>query len=74
MKKATLCAIASGEAPGYAWSWSCESDKTHSAGAFPYYYDCVSDARKNGYVVEVTRAHGPMAPEGVGFTLAGSQL
>jgi hypothetical protein len=69
MKTATIHAISAGEAPGYAWTWTCGSDKTRSATAFAYYYDCVTDARKHGYVVELARAHGAMAPEGVGYAL-----
>ena len=69
MKTAKICPISSGEAPGYAWRWTCESDKTQSATIFAYYYDCVTDAREHGYVVEFTRAHGAMAPEGAGFAL-----
>ena len=69
MKTAIICAISSGEAPGYAWKWTCETDKTHSTTVFAYYYDCVTDARKNGYAVEFARAHGAMAPEGAGYAL-----
>lgn len=64
MKTAMICAISTPDAPGYVWKWTCTSDRRQSASSFSYYYDCVTDARQHGYEVELTRAHGEMAPGG----------
>jgi len=70
MKTATISAVSAGEVPGYAWTWRCTADNTASASAFAFYYDCVTDARKHGYHVELSRAHGAMAPGGAGYALS----
>ena len=67
MKTATIQAVAAGEAWGYAWKWHCSSEHTQSATAFAYYFECLTDARRRGYDVELTRAHGDMAPGGAGY-------
>jgi hypothetical protein len=69
MKTATVFTIATGEPHGYAWKWRCATGTVTSAGTFPFYYDCITDARKHGYEVDVTRAHGVTAPGGAGFAL-----
>jgi hypothetical protein len=69
MKTAEISAVPSGDVTGYAWRWTCSADKTSSATAFTFYYDCVSDAREHGYTVELTRAHGATAPGGVSYRL-----
>ena len=69
MKTATIRAISAGDAPGYAWKWVSTSDREQSSTVFAYYFDCVTDARQHGYEVELTRAHGEMAPGGAGYAL-----
>ena len=70
MKTATLSAIATGESPGYAWTWRCEADGYSSSGAFALYYDCLNDARLHGYDVRLVQAYGAMAPGGVAYALS----
>ena len=69
MKTATISASVAGDPSGLAWTWRCDADKTSSTGSFAFYYDCVSDARKHGYDVELTHAHGANAPAGVPYRL-----
>jgi hypothetical protein len=69
MKAATVTATPTGESSGFSWVWRCEADNVVRAGAFAFYYDCVADAQKHGYTVEVARAHGATAPGGVAFNL-----
>jgi len=64
MKKAKLFSIPAGTPPGYAWKWHCEADKKGCKDAFMLYYDCLSDAKKSGYEVELVRAHGATSPGG----------
>jgi hypothetical protein len=56
MKKAEIYPVAAGHSPGYAWKWRCATDKTQCKHAFLLYYDCVADAKKQGYLVELTQA------------------
>jgi hypothetical protein len=69
MKTATIYAVRTDTAPGYAWLWRCTTDGTRSAAAFEFYYDCVTDARKHGCAFEPTPAHGVMAPGGGCYAL-----
>jgi hypothetical protein len=56
MKKAEIYPVSSGCEPGRAWKWRCAADNTGCKHAFLVYYDCVADARKHGYEVQLTRA------------------
>ena len=69
MKTAEIYAVAAGDAAGYVWQWRCRDSKTNSTRSFPLYFDCVVDARENGYEVELTRARGTSAPGGAGYAL-----
>lgn len=37
------------------WAWSSEGGERKSAELFPFFYDCVEDARRNGYYVDLER-------------------
>lgn len=69
MKKAEICPVDSTSEVGYAWEWRCLGGKTKSAGVFQTYFECLEDARKAGYEVELTRAQGMTAPGGAGSLL-----
>jgi hypothetical protein len=69
MKKAEIFATSAGEAPGYAWKWRCRASNATSDKSFPLYFDCVVDAREQGYEVELTRAQGLTAPGGAAYSL-----
>jgi hypothetical protein len=64
MKIAKVFSIASDDAPGYAWKWRSADSKIESAEVFTLYHDCLMDAQKQGYEVELTRAQGLTAPGG----------
>ena len=63
-------AVASADAPGFAWKWRCADSKVESKNAFALYHDCLVDAQKQGYEVELTRAEGLTAPGGKRHGLA----
>ena len=64
-EKSKRISIPSGLPPGYVWKWHCEADKKVCKDSFLFYYDCLSNAKKYGYEVELVRAHGATAPDGV---------
>jgi hypothetical protein len=63
MKTATISAIPAGGTPGYAWTWRSNTDNATSASAFTYYFDCVTDARKHGYNVDLAVARDAMSSD-----------
>jgi hypothetical protein len=73
MKKARLCSIPGTEG-AFRWRWEeCASDVKSartSARTFEHYFDCLVDARANGYDVDLTYAQGAKAPGGAGFNLS----
>jgi hypothetical protein len=70
MKLAILMAEAAASASGLSWTWHCDEDQAKSARVFEYYYDCVVDAQRHGYLVELARAHGASAPAGPHYQLS----
>ena len=62
--KAEILPVPAGHANGYVWKWRCNEPKAESKTTFTLYYDCLSDARKHGYAVDLTQAHGLTAPGG----------
>ena len=64
MKRAEIVPVPAGHAHGYVWKWLCKEPKAESNTTFALYYDCLSDARKHGYEVELTHAQGLTAPGG----------
>jgi hypothetical protein len=62
MKPAVIFSIPMTTTTGYCWRWRAVDGKNDSADSFVYYYDCVTNARANGYDVEPTRARGDKAP------------
>lgn len=62
--KADIVPIPAGHAHGYVWKWRCAESKAESKTAFTLYYDCLTDARNEGYEVELTHAQGLTAPGG----------
>jgi len=41
---------------GYEWKWLTEDGRTQSSTTFAYFYECVEDARRNGFTVELVPA------------------
>ena len=41
--------------PGFTWQWQKKADHTVTSRPFNFYFDCVTDARANGYI-------GPLPP------------
>lgn len=62
--RATIVALPARHVNGYVWKWRCAETNAQAKTAFTLYYDCVSDARRNGYEVEPTHAQGLTAPGG----------
>ena len=38
----------------FTWSWRSADEKQHSSTTFPFYFDCLQDARNHGYTAEFT--------------------
>jgi hypothetical protein len=38
---------------GYAWQWKSEDGAATSLRPFPFFYECLSDARARGYDVQL---------------------
>jgi len=53
-------AIAATSAPGFTWQWQKRANRTLTSGHFDFYFDCVSDARANGYTGPLPS--GPKVP------------
>lgn len=52
--------------PKFAWKWRSEDKRKESASAFVYFYECVEDAKRNGYTPQIdgkplTRSDSPWA-------------
>ena len=62
MKPALVFSIPSKTANGYCWRWRSLDGEAESAESFVYYFDCLADARANGYVAQPTQAQGTTAP------------
>jgi hypothetical protein len=39
--------------PKFAWKWRSEDRRKESASAFVYFYECVEDAKRNGYMPHI---------------------
>jgi hypothetical protein len=55
MKLAVIFSVPVTTTPGFAWRWRSADHKKESAEAFVFYRDCVTDAERNGYKVELGR-------------------
>ena len=53
-KIAKIVSVRSGDAQGFCWQWQSADGKHRAAAKHGYYYECVEDARKAGYDVELT--------------------
>lgn len=62
MKPAIIFSIPLTTSPGYCWRWRSADGKTDSKEHFVYYYECLVDAKANGYSVQLVGAHGDTAP------------
>jgi hypothetical protein len=64
VKTAKIFPITSKGEPGYAWKWRCAESNVESKDLFTLYYDCVTDARKQGYQVDLSGEHRRTASDG----------
>jgi hypothetical protein len=64
MNTAQIYSIPIKSASGFGWKWRSAEGETVSRQWFIFYYDCLSDARRRGYHVELQRRHGPDSPGG----------
>jgi hypothetical protein len=55
MRKAVVFSIPLSTSDSFAWRWRSEDHARESDAAFRYYLDCVEDAKRYGYTVEVGR-------------------
>lgn len=62
MKTAAIFSIPATSANGYTWRWRANDGKAASSTRFAYYYECLRDAKENGYTVEFSVPHGNTAP------------
>ena len=62
MKRAVIFSIPMTTSPGYCWRWRSLDGKTDSMEPFVYYYDCLANARANGYAVQPTDVFGENGP------------
>ena len=69
MKKARITSIPGPEGGDFLWRWEECSGTVKSPRTFEHYFECLVDARTQGYDVELTYASGVKAPGGAGFRL-----
>ena len=62
MKVAVIFSVPMKTSSGFCWRWRSD-DGNDSKESFTFYYDCLANARENGYVVKPTPAHGHTAPD-----------
>ena len=55
-KIAQVFSVRTSDATGFLWAWRCCRGSAHSHSNFLYFYDCVEDARRAGYGIEVADA------------------
>jgi hypothetical protein len=55
MKLAVIFSVPSTTSSGFEWRWRSADHKHESANSFFFYRDCVTDAERNGYKVELGR-------------------
>ena len=68
-KTAQLFAVHASEEHGFRWAWRCSDGTQQSSGSFTYFFECVEDARSQGYTVELpgTRARTVDGRDGHGL-------
>ena len=53
VKTAELFSVPTADMFGFAWRWRVANGSRQSESTFTYFYDCVQDARRAGYAVEL---------------------
>lgn len=59
MKSAEIYSEPTANSNGYVWRWRGQGVTSQ---CFNFYYECLDDARRNGYQVELERPRGDTAP------------
>jgi hypothetical protein len=62
MKPAVLFSIPATTSGAYCWSWRSADATGASTVQFPYYYECLADAKAKGYAVEIIATCGITSP------------
>jgi hypothetical protein len=52
-KTAKIVSVRSSDAHGFHWIWRSRDNAQRSATTFVYFYECVQDARRAGFAVEL---------------------
>lgn len=63
-QRAQIHAIAA-SGTGYVWKWRDVDRGLDCKSEFTLYYDCLTDARKHGYEIDLVHAQGLTAPGGL---------
>jgi hypothetical protein len=63
-KAAEIYSIPIKTEPGFAWKWRSRDGTTVCAECFLYYHDCLVNARRKGYHVELKSPYGANRPGG----------
>ena len=53
-KTASVVSIDSSDAHGFYWVWRSADGQRQSRASFVYFYECVQDARRAGYAVDLS--------------------
>jgi hypothetical protein len=61
-KAAVLFSVPVAMSAGVCWRWRSVDGNTDSTQSFMNYYDCLENARANGYQVEAKPQHNEVAP------------
>jgi hypothetical protein len=64
MKPAVIFSVPMAKTAGFCWRWRSADGQADSMECFTYYYDCVADARANGYDVQHQKLRDEAAPYG----------
>ena len=62
MKCAVLFSVPTKADVGYWWRWRSVDGEACSQKSFVYYYDCLADARAQGYEAQIEMAVGARSP------------
>jgi hypothetical protein len=62
VKVVRLVAVSTPDAHGFGWKWQSADGEHKSREVFTYFHDCMEDARRKGYEVDLWKAKGQTAP------------
>ena len=62
MSLCQLFPVSSGDSKEFRWEWRANDNSRRSSQSFERFHDCMEDARRNGFEVELQQAVGETAP------------